>query len=589
MDNALFQRMKSHLQDNEDRKEQPYKDPKGLLTVGIGFRVDSPEAFVRLPFQVKDAESGQMRDAKDSEKLAEFERINALKKTDLDQNPSRFILPEGAIDSELKAQIETRIGKIEKDVGAANWERLPDGQKVAVLDVHYANGGLDKFPTLKQAVKDGDFAKVGANVDFHSQNEEGAWIYNEGRLARNRSEAQGIPFEDAKRSVQADLKSGTLKPGYKPAKTSDASENTDQPKVTLHETGFGTDLNTTNTAALEASDIPAPKPDILGAAAQTGGLANEAAETQAAADQVKAEGAPEQTANIDSRIQSMRDLAAQPIDHPGKSALLKPVDKWNESEMKDALNSAQGDFTGWKSGDPQKARLYEAVQDWHTNTYGDGPQVLEGGKPVEPSPVKPLNIVAQPHTTPQGEDLWKASSRMGDKLGTIAETDGYEQSVKGLQRGLNILNSTQPLPERSDAWGPYTPQEALKVDGDYGPKTDFVLKDTLARHGESKADDALALGRFGNFADQVKQSGKADGLDQATKDIFGPLYGGSDAPNGVLQETLNKVGGNSIDGWQDLKVDDWIGPKTTDAFAQVMDQTDPEDFIRGFGQGLGLL
>lgn len=104
-----------------------------------------------------------------------------------------------------------------------------------------------------------------------------------------------------------------------------------------------------------------------------------------------------------------------------------------------------------------------------------------------------------------------------------------------------------------------------------------------------KADDALALGRFGNFADGVKQSGKADGLDQAAKDIFGPLYGGSEAPNGVLQETLNKVGGNSMDGWQDLKVDDWIGPKTTDAFAQVMDNTDPEDFTRSFGQGLGLL
>ncbi|MBI3446603.1 MAG: hypothetical protein HY055_14895 [Magnetospirillum sp.] len=336
----------------------------------------------------------------------------------------------------------------------------------------------------------------------------------------------------------------------------------------------------TQVAALDNPDVKTdwveptgqakPGGNLLDTANQTGGLANEAEETQKAADQVKDEGATEQTANIDSRIQAMREMAAQPIDHPGKSALLKPVDKWTESEMKDVLNSAQGDFTGWQSGDPLKARMYEAVQDWHTNTYGDGEQKFSGGKPLEPSPIKPLNIVAMPHTTPQGEDLWKASSRMGDKLGTIAETDGYGAGVKAMQRGINMVNEAAGQPERSLAWGDYTPQEALKVDGEYGPKTDFALKDTLARHGMPKA-------------------GKADGLDQGTRDIFGPLYGGSDAPNGVLQETLNKVGGNSIEGWQDLKVDDWIGPKTTDAFAQVMDQGDPEDFTRGFGQGLGLL
>lgn len=275
--------------------------------------------------------------------------------------------------------------------------------------------------------------------------------------------------------------------------------------------------------------------------------------------------------------------------HPGKSVLLKPVDKWTESEMKDVLNSAQGDFTGRQSGDPLKAHMYERVQDRHTSVYGDGEQRYDGGKPVEPQPVREVSDLPAPHLTKEGEDLWKASTRMGDKIGTIAEADGYEPTVKGLQRGLNILNASQPLPERSEAWGPYTRQEALKVDGEYGPKTDFAMKDTPARHGEIKADDALALGRFGNFADQVKQTGKADGLDQAAKDIFGPLYGGSEAPNGVLQETLNKVGGKAVDGWDPLKVDDWIGPKTTESFAGVMENLDSDDFTRSFGQGLGLL
>jgi hypothetical protein len=329
--------------------------------------------------------------------------------------------------------------------------------------------------------------------------------------------------------------------------------------------------------------------DFLGTASQPGGLANEAAETQKAADQAKAENSQEQNANIDSRIQAMRERAAAAIDHPGKSALLKPVGNWTEGEMKDVIHSAQGDFTGWKSGDPLKARMYETAQDWHRHIYGDGEQQYDGGKPVDPQPIRAIPESIVPHTTPQGEDLWQASSRMGDKMGTIAETEGYAPSVKAMQRGLNMLNDSLDPPQRSDAWGPATKQNDLKVDGDYGPKTDFALKDTLARFGSARADDALALGRFGNFADQVKQSGKADGLDQATQDIFGPLYGGSEAPNGVLQETLNTVGGTGIDGWQDLKVDDWIGPKTTNAFASVMDTVDSEDFTRSFGQGLGLL
>jgi hypothetical protein len=310
-----------------------------------------------------------------------------------------------------------------------------------------------------------------------------------------------------------------------------------------------------------------------------GGLANEAAETQKAVEWVNNE---EQTANLDSRIQSMRDFAAQPIDQPAQSALLKPVDTWTESEMKDVLNSAQGDFTGTNAGDPLKAHLYEKVQDWHTTNYGEGEQQYEGGKPVEPLPIRAIPEEPAPYLAKDGGDLWQASARMGDKLTGIAQTDGYEPSVKALQDGLNMLNDANPPTERSPVWGDYTPQDRLKVDGDYGPKTDFALKSALAGHGEDKVDGALNLGRFKGFAEEAK-GGDASGLGTMTTSLFG------DDSGEALQRTLNRVGPDTVEGWQPLEEDNQIGPMTTNAFTSVMDSFDPGEFTQGFGEEMGLL
>lgn len=325
--------------------------------------------------------------------------------------------------------------------------------------------------------------------------------------------------------------------------------------------------------------MPPPPDKRSDATDSVGGLANEAAETEKVMEQA---GGNEQTANLDSRIQSMRDLAAQPIDQPAQSALLKSVDTWTESEMKDVLNSAQGDFTGANAGDPLKAHLYEKVQDWHTTNYGEGEQQYEGGKPVEPLPIRAIPGEPAPHLAKDGGDLWQASARMGDKLTGIAQTDGYEPSVKALQDGINMLNDASPPAERSPVWGDYTPQDRLKVDGDYGPKTDFALKSALADHGENKVDGALSLGRFKGFAEEAK-GGDASGLGSMTTSLFG------DDSGEALQRTLNRVGPDAVDSWQKLEEDNQIGPMTTNAFASVMDSFDPGEFTRGFGEEMGLL
>lgn len=80
-----------------------------------------------------------------------------------------------------------------------------------------------------------------------------------------------------------------------------------------------------------------------------------------------------------------------------------------------------------------------------------------------------------------------------------------------------------------------------------------------------------------------------------THAIFGPLLrspADTSAPKvegGVLQETLNDFGSQHHDDWEPLKVDNWIGPKTTDAFGKVLKGEDADRFTSSFGRALGLL
>lgn len=285
----------------------------------------------------------------------------------------------------------------------------------------------------------------------------------------------------------------------------------------------------------------------------------------------------------------MTGMSAARLSNPGRMALLKPVEKLTQPEMVDMIASAQGDYRGWRSGEPMKAHTYERVQDWHVAMYGDGPQGNDGGKPVDPQPIRPIPETPSPHTTPQGEDLWQATGRIGQKVGEAAQADGTANAVKSLQRGLNMLNGANPLPDRSPAYGPATKLGPIAEDGAYGPQTDFALKQATARLGRNKVEDGFALGRFNTFARTAQQSGNADGLEAATHGAFGPLFQTPKVEAGVLQETLNDLGAQAHDDWEPLKVDNWIGPKTTEAFGKVLKSADADSMTTAFGRGLGLL
>ncbi|MEW5729396.1 MAG: hypothetical protein AB1918_16330, partial [Pseudomonadota bacterium] len=283
----------------------------------------------------------------------------------------------------------------------------------------------------------------------------------------------------------------------------------------------------------------------------------------------------EQNAPIDPRAAAIVEMAKAPLSNPGEAALVKSPETWTESEMKDVLGHAQTGFRGWRSGDTQKALAYEKVQDWHTHVYGDDEQKYDGGKPVEPVAKVTVPEQPTPPRTPQGEDLYQASGRIGQKVAEAAGLEGVDDAVKGLQRGLNMLGQ-QPMPKRSEAWGPYTKQAPLLEDGKYGPKTDFALKNAVGRFGAPKVENALALGRFNTFARNAQRTGNVDGLEKQTHAVFGQLF------RNPTDTKAPKVEAS-------LKVDNWIGPKTTAAFGQVMRDEDADSFTSAFGRGLGLL
>ena len=646
MDTKTTQRMREHIKTSEGVREQAYKDTKGKITVGVGFLVDDEKSFASIPFQVRDPVTKETRPATKEEKQAEFRRM----KSSSDPNvTSSMKMPRDEMERKLDTEIATRVDKVKKEIGEADWNRLTDGQKTAVVDIHYANGSLEKFAKLKEAIKTGDAKAMAEQSDFHGgKMKDSEYLHrNFDRLRRNRAEMQGIDPEspEAYRAV-ADKYRGhpSLKDEYKkhasppgtvpqPAKPSQQPQASGQQPQTsgngytiqagdslskiaarhgisqeeLAKANGITDPNhirAGKTLKIPGQDGggdapgPASPPATPATPPAPAPSPNPTPQLQAPTPEPRPESAtaPEQNAPeppSDPRAAQLVEMASSPVDNPGRSALLKPVESLTESEMKDMIASAQTDYRGWRSGDPLKAHTYERVQDWHVNVYGDGPQANDGGKPIEPVPLRPIPEQPSPHSTPQGEDLWQATARIGQKVADAGAIDGFDDAVKGLQRGLNILGEANPLPARSPAYGPYTKLGPVTEDGKYGPQTDFALKHATARLGPAKVDEAFALGRFNTFARNAQKSGNSDGLEDRTHSIFGPLFRKDDSgpkiEGGVLQETLNGIGSSRRDDWTPLKVDNWIGPKTTEAFGKVLKDEDADGITSAFGKGLGLL
>ncbi|WP_135079841.1 hypothetical protein [Terasakiella sp. SH-1] len=170
----------------------------------------------------------------------------------------------------------------------------------------------------------------------------------------------------------------------------------------------------------------------------------------------------------------------------------------------------------------------------------------------------------------------------GNDLIGIMPVKGEDEIVKGIQSGLNFLSNKDnqsPLPKALK-------QPKLKEDGVLGPKTSLGLKKALVDKGTGKVSEALALGQFKETVKKAKKGGMHN-LAGELGVTFEPLLPQKKSPKPgfqpeglALQDTLNDLGAN-------LKDDGIVGPKTTDAFMQVVKAKDEDEIVNQFAHNLG--
>jgi len=253
---------------------------------------------------------------------------------------------------------------------------------------------------------------------------------------------------------------------------------------------------------------------------------------------------------------------------------LKRPQDLTEAELKDLMKARE------KASNAEKQAMMDRERAWFEHYYGTNPvQFDDTGKMVQPQPVRPMPKQPSPIKTIEGQDLEAAVSAVLEQL---PEQKEEVDLVKGLQAGLNMMTNKQnqsPLPSAPK-------QVKLKEDGVAGPKTSIGLKKALVEKGTGKVSEALAMGQFKETVKKAKKEGPQNLSDELSQ-TFSPLLPKKKSPKDdfqveglALQDTLNDLGAG-------LKDDGIVGPKTTDAFAQIAKKTDEDDLANRFAYNMG--
>lgn len=137
-----------------------YLDTVGKVTVGVGMMLPDADAACRLPFQVG------LEPASEAEIRAEFARVHQLPMG----RPSLFYRPSHGPELE-KTEIDSMLRQVvqgfEEELRASlqDWDALPDGVKLALIDMAYnlgPRGLLQGYPRLIRAVTSGEWVQAAA-------------------------------------------------------------------------------------------------------------------------------------------------------------------------------------------------------------------------------------------------------------------------------------------------------------------------------------------------------------------------------------------------------------------------------------------
>jgi GH24 family phage-related lysozyme (muramidase) len=155
---ATFDQSLAQLKSFEGCVPWMYRDTVGRVTVGVGLMLPNAAAACALPFQAVGA-------AATAEQIAaEFERVEAM---EMGKLPSFYraagslVLPEPVIDQKLSAVLAGFEATLRARL--AGYDALPDGVKMALLDMAYnlgPEGLLKGYPKMIRAVETGAWAEA---------------------------------------------------------------------------------------------------------------------------------------------------------------------------------------------------------------------------------------------------------------------------------------------------------------------------------------------------------------------------------------------------------------------------------------------
>ena len=163
--------------------------------------------------------------------------------------------------------------------------------------------------------------------------------------------------------------------------------------------------------------------------------------------------------------------------------LLKPVDQWTEREMKTLMD----DPDYWRTAMPRGRLLQDKARAWHDHFFGTGPAPEdETGRMLPSRPLRPIPTTPAPARAADGSGLAGSVLGIGKRVLTAAAAakTGLPEAIKGLQGGLNDPRRAAGAVGRD---GP-----ALAVDGVFGPKTRWRLRQTVARFGRAPVEKSFA-------------------------------------------------------------------------------------------------
>lgn len=142
-----------------------YRDTVGKVTVGVGLMLPDAGSAETLPFLAG------TRTATREEIAAEFARVMSLvegKAAGFYRHAGSLVLAQETMDANLLRVVEGFEGHLRARMGG--YDRLPDGVKMALLDMAYnlgPEGLLASYPRLVASIEKGAWAQAAAECVRH--------------------------------------------------------------------------------------------------------------------------------------------------------------------------------------------------------------------------------------------------------------------------------------------------------------------------------------------------------------------------------------------------------------------------------------